>query len=109
MRDSYPDPEAPVEVRRWMSDAESAVDDLVTIAKAEGHGGRLAEVVKAIRASGAPLAVGDLAVKGEDLMAAGVPEGPQMGEMLRTLLERVLEDPELNTKETLLELVEGGP
>jgi tRNA nucleotidyltransferase (CCA-adding enzyme) len=108
-RGSYPDPEAPVDVRRWMSDAGPAADDLVTIARAEGHGGRLAEAVKAIRASGAPLSVGDLAVSGADLMAVGVPEGPQIGETLRTLLERVLEDPGLNTKEALLELVEGGP
>jgi tRNA nucleotidyltransferase (CCA-adding enzyme) len=107
-RDAYPDPEAPVEVRRWMSGAGPSVDDLVTIAKAEGHGARLAEAVKAIRASGAPLTVGDLAVKGADLMAAGVPQGPRMGETLRSLLERVLEDPALNTKEALLELVEGS-
>jgi tRNA nucleotidyltransferase (CCA-adding enzyme) len=104
-RDAYPDPAVPVEVRRWMSDAGPAVDDLVTIARAEGRGARLAEAVKAIRASGAPLAVGDLAVKGQDLMDAGVPAGPQMGETLRMLLERVLEDPALNTKEALLAVV----
>jgi hypothetical protein len=108
-RDAYPDPEAPVEVRRWMSDAGRAVDDLVTIAKAEGHGARLAEAVKAIRAAGAPLTVGDLAVKGADLMDAGVPEGPKMGETLRSLLERVLEDPSLNTREQLLGVVAEGP
>jgi tRNA nucleotidyltransferase (CCA-adding enzyme) len=108
LRDAYPDPEAPAKVRRWMSDVGPAADDLVTIAKAEGHGGRLAEAVKAIRASGAPLSVGDLAVNGADLMAAGVPEGPQVGETLRSLLERVLVDPALNTREELLQLVEGG-
>ena len=108
-RDAYPDPEAPVQVRRWMSDAGPAVDDLVTIAQAEARGARLAQAVKAIRASGAPLSLGDLAVKGEDLMAAGVPEGPQMGETLRALLERVLQDPALNTKEGLLGLVAEGP
>jgi hypothetical protein len=31
-----------------------------------------------------------------------------MGEMLRTLLERVLEDPALNTKEGLLAVVREG-
>jgi tRNA nucleotidyltransferase (CCA-adding enzyme) len=41
-------------------------------------------------------------------MAAGVPEGPQVGETLRSLLERVLVDPALNTREELLQLVEGG-
>ncbi|UCF41549.1 MAG: tRNA cytidylyltransferase [Gemmatimonadota bacterium] len=107
-RDAYPDPEVPVEVRRWISDAGPAVDDLVTIAQAEGHGARLAEAVKAIRASGAPLSVTDLAVNGKDLMAAGVPAGPQMGETLRSLLERVLDDPALNTKEALLAVVREG-
>ncbi len=104
-RDAWPDVESPVSVRRWMSGAGPAVDDLVAIARAEGHGGRLAEAVKAVRASGAPLSVADLAVNGQDLMDAGVPEGPQMGEMLRALLEKVLEDPSLNTKEALMEVV----
>jgi tRNA nucleotidyltransferase (CCA-adding enzyme) len=108
LRGAYPDPEVPMGVRRWMSDAGRAVDDLVTIAQAEGRGARLAEAVKAIRAAGAPLSMSDLAVKGADLIAAGVPAGPQMGETLRALLERVLEDPALNTKEALLDLVGRG-
>ena len=46
-----------------------------------------------------------LAVNGTDLIAAGVPAGPKMGELLRALHERVLDNPELNTKEQLLALV----
>ena len=104
-RDGHPDPESPVAVRRWMAAAGPAVDDLVAIARAEGHGARLAEAVKAIRASGAPLAVGDLALNGSDLMELGVPEGPEVGRVLKKLLEQALEDPSLNTKEALVALV----
>lgn len=45
-----------------------------------------------------------LAVNGGDLIANGFPKGRQMGEILQDLLEIVLEDPEKNTKEHLLEL-----
>ena len=40
------------------------------------------------------------------LIAAGVPES-EIGEMLNELLDRVLEDPGLNTKEQLLKIVTG--
>jgi tRNA nucleotidyltransferase (CCA-adding enzyme) len=50
------------------------------------------------------LAVSDLAVGGNDLMKLGVAPGPQLGELLRSLLERVLDRPELNTREALLDL-----
>jgi tRNA nucleotidyltransferase (CCA-adding enzyme) len=107
-RGPTPDPESPVEVRRWMSACGAAVDDLVAIAKAEGRGARLAEAVRAIRASGAPLAVGDLAIDGNRLMELGVPKGPKVGETLRALLDRSLEDPNLNTEERLVELVRSA-
>jgi putative nucleotidyltransferase with HDIG domain len=46
----------------------------------------------------------DLAVNGKDLMRTGIPCGKRMGFILRQLLETVLDDPELNTKEKLLEI-----
>ena len=46
----------------------------------------------------------DLAVNGHDLIAAGMKSGPEMGRVLSTLLDRVIEDPALNEKNTLLEL-----
>ena len=52
-----------------------------------------------------PLELGDLAIDGRDLMAAGVPAGPELGRTLRELLERVVETPELNQRESLLALV----
>ena len=44
-----------------------------------------------------------LAVNGGDLMAAGVEKGKMIGEILAWLLDMVLEQPERNTKEELLE------
>lgn len=44
-----------------------------------------------------------LAVKGSDLLQIGVPAGPMVGEVLDQLLELVLEDPEHNQKELLLQ------
>lgn len=46
----------------------------------------------------------DLAVTGSDLIAAGFEPGKELGEILKGLLEAVLERPELNQKELLLEL-----
>lgn len=51
------------------------------------------------------LEIGDLAIGGAELRALGIPPGPRFGEVLRELLERVLDDPSLNTPETLLEMV----
>lgn len=43
-----------------------------------------------------------LAVTGKDLIAAGIAPGKQLGELLNRLLEEVLEKPEKNTKDYLL-------
>lgn len=51
-----------------------------------------------------PIAVADLAVDGGDLMDAGIPAGPAIGETLRRLLGLVLEDPARNRREELLAL-----
>ena len=48
------------------------------------------------------LKITDLKIKGEDLVAIGVKEGPQLGSILRELLDMVIDDPMLNTKEKLL-------
>ena len=43
-----------------------------------------------------------LAVNGRDLMEAGIPSGRQIGVVLEGLLEAVIEEPSLNSRETLL-------
>lgn len=46
----------------------------------------------------------DLAISGNDLIAEGMPPGRQIGDTLSALLDRVLDDPSLNTRENLLKL-----
>ncbi|MFL5945783.1 MAG: CCA tRNA nucleotidyltransferase [Gaiellaceae bacterium] len=45
----------------------------------------------------------DLAVDGGDLLELGYAEGPELGRLLDSLLDAVVEDPSLNTRERLLE------
>ena len=49
------------------------------------------------------LSLKSLAVNGRDLMAEGIPAGKELGRILNELLDCVLEDPEMNKRETLLE------
>lgn len=48
-------------------------------------------------------AIRDLAVNGRDLREAGVPEGPEIGRILRTLLEEVIDGELPNEKQALLD------
>ena len=59
----------------------------------------------ALLADDPPLAIGDLAVGGRELISRlGLAPGPNLGRLLAGLLERVFDDPSLNTKEALLGL-----
>jgi tRNA nucleotidyltransferase (CCA-adding enzyme) len=60
-------------------------------------------VVGEIRLRGDPLTRGDLAINGGDLQAIGI-SGPRLGDTLAALLERVLDEPGINTRESLLTL-----
>ena len=62
----------------------------------------LENICQGILARGECVSVKELTVDGKDLIAAGVAQGKQIGEILSDLLEIVLEEPEKNTKETLL-------
>ena len=101
-RDKYPDPKNPAGIRRWLSEVGEHADDLLVLLPAPRS---LLPAVAAVRASNAPLAIKDLAVRGDDLIAAGVRPGPDVGERLKQLLDEVLEDPSRNTKEYLLSRV----
>lgn len=50
------------------------------------------------------LGLKDLAVTGNDLIALGIAPGREIGEVLRNLLQLVLEEPAFNTKEELLKI-----
>jgi tRNA nucleotidyltransferase (CCA-adding enzyme) len=91
-------------VRRWLALAGAAADDLAHLWRLR-HGGDppwMSEVAE-IRRRRDPLTRGDLAISGADLQALGI-TGPRLGETLAALLERVLDEPALNTPETLLTL-----
>ena len=102
-RDKYPDPKHVSEVRRWLSQVGEYADDLLVLLPAPRS--LLPKVVEAIRAAKDPLTVKALAVKGDDLLAAGVRPGPDVGETLARLLAEVLEDPSRNTRDYLLSRV----
>ncbi len=53
-----------------------------------------------------PFGPQDLAIDGHDLMELGLKEGPALGAVLGMLVERTLDDPELNTREQLLALAQ---
>lgn len=101
-RGPLPNADDPAAVRRWMSRVAGAADDLVRIAVAEHPEAPIDEAVRAVRSSGAALSVADLAVSGDDLQGVGIPQGPEVGRTLRRLLDAVLDDPSVNTRDRLL-------
>ena len=118
-RDKYPDPRHIPQVRRWLSETGEYAHDLLALLPAfdvsrfpfpatvreSFRVSRLPTVVASIRAAKDPLTLKDLAVTGDDLLAAGVRPGPDVGETLQRLLAEVLEDPARNTKQYLLSRV----
>lgn len=114
--DLFP-PDAPAAgVRRWLRDiGVDLVYDLFRLRfalwRAGGGGARASEltgrwrVMHRILLEHPVLDTAGLAVDGRDLQALGLEPGPRFGEILRMLVEAVIEDPELNTREALLERV----
>jgi tRNA nucleotidyltransferase (CCA-adding enzyme) len=100
---------APGDVRRWMAAVGAAADDLRMLATWRGNDhDHWTSVMDQTRARSEATSRGGLAVTGDDLIGAGVPPGPDIGRMLERLLGAVLEDPRLNTRESLLGLVKKG-
>jgi tRNA nucleotidyltransferase (CCA-adding enzyme) len=63
---------------------------------------QLLQRVDDVMSKDAALSVKDLAIGGHDLMEIGLAPGPGFGRILRALLERVLDSPEMNEREALL-------
>jgi len=63
--------------------------------------GHLARI-RGILHSGLPLGIEELPLGGRDLVSMGFRPGPHFGQLLRYLLERVLEDPSWNDRDRLL-------
>jgi tRNA nucleotidyltransferase (CCA-adding enzyme) len=113
-------------VRRFLRDiGEEHLDDIFLLRAADSAGNgtrrRASPELEALRRRIAveierrsALTVRDLSIDGHDLMRElALNPGPELGRILRTLLEEVLEDPELNERGTLLaragEIHAAGP
>ncbi len=104
-------------VRRWIRRVSpELVDDLYLLGEADvqakgkdattdlEHITQLKAHVAKVIAQGAALSVKDLAIDGKALMSElAVKPGPEIGRVLRALLEEVVEEPALNTRDVLLQ------
>lgn len=103
-------------VRRFIARVgKDLIDDLFALRTADtfgmrrrpGSGAPLIELkrrIEGVISAEQALSAHDLAVDGHLLEEAGIPKGPDMGTVIDQLLEAVLDDPEMNTKERLLTL-----
>lgn len=103
-------------VRRFIQRVgEENIDDLFKLRMADAQSNPstsfkpdevtiLQKRISQVRQEDMALKVTDLRITGEDLEALGIEKGPGMGIILKELLERVLDDPMLNTKEKLSEI-----
>ena len=96
------------EVRRLLADVTRPhVGVAAALWRADGAAD-LASRAAAILARRDALAVGELAVTGQDLMTAlEMPPGPQLGRLLTALLDRTLDDPSLNQRDSLIAVARG--
>ena len=110
-------PISDADVRRWVSGiGRLQIGSFMRLANAVWHAARAhGSVAPAERATRTlyrrmlrvafrdPIDLGSLAIDGDDLRRAGVPAGPGLGKILQALLAAVLEDPDRNTTEWLLQ------
>lgn len=105
-------------VRRMLARVGDAFDDLILLREADtrGSGRGVEEGLENLRAleerarrlldEEPPLTTAALALKGRDVMEIlGIEGSPTVGEALRHLLGKVIEDPEVNDEDTLRELL----
>lgn len=103
-------------IRRFInSTGPDLILKLVDLRIADNRGGKYPEGIKGVLRlrkkiqeeieKKTPFSVRDLAIGGKEIMSLGISEGPQIGNILKQLIELVLDDPRLNTADQLLELV----
>jgi tRNA nucleotidyltransferase (CCA-adding enzyme) len=93
-------------VRRWLAAVGPAADDLLALAELRaGAPVPWREALEGIRARREATSREQLAISGNDLVALGVPPGPELGVLLSRLLDAVLAEPAANTRDRLLALV----
>jgi tRNA nucleotidyltransferase (CCA-adding enzyme) len=98
-----PESPDPVSVRRWLARVGAAADDLAALANTDREAAAWIAEMRGVRARGEATSRSDLAVTGDDLVAAGIVEpGPALGRLLAALLALVIDDPARNTRDALL-------
>jgi len=65
----------------------------------------LEQILEEVVAEKACITLKDLAVNGRDVMDAGIGQGAAVGDILKKLLDMVIESPEINTREILLKKI----
>ena len=100
--DGPPAPGQATALRRWLSRHRESARDAIAVSEPRTRRPDLLKAVQAIEAAGDALSIHDLAVTGEDLKGVGLKAGKAMGDVLRRLLEEVLEQPWRNNREWLL-------
>ena len=95
-------------LRKIMSQMTPELYDDLLVLRNVDPSGEIARLSREIRCAGDCLSLKQLAVSGRDLMDAGVQPGKKVGETLNALLGMVLEHPEYNQKETLIEAALKG-
>ncbi|WFA10292.1 HD domain-containing protein [Tissierella sp. Yu-01] len=63
--------------------------------------------IEEILEKGEPYNKNQLKIDGNDIIALGFPKGKTIGEILNYLMDKVIEHPEYNSKEKLIELIEN--
>lgn len=100
--------EADPDLRRLMARAGGELEHLLEIKKALGEDTEgILERAKKIAENGDCIDLKSLAVNGKDLASMGI-DGKAIGETLNKLLDAVLDDPSLNTKDKLLAIAKRG-
>ncbi len=102
---ALPPEAAPAEIRRFIARYNERAEAALELLSVFGRDVTKArELLCAERERRAPLSLAELAVNGKDLMDAGLARGKRLKEVLAYLLDAVLDDPEKNTRDALLEL-----
>ncbi len=100
------------QLRSWLSVVGGAWRDVFRLQLAGARAGRSEEARRYLVATWRnvhdtalahpPLDLTDLRIRGDDILALGVPPGPLVGLVLEELLEQVLEDPSSNERDALI-------
>lgn len=100
-----PDP-TPYGVRRLVSETSADMAEKVIymwgISGYDNESSQAGQVLEGVIADGDCCSMADLAVKGEDLIQAGIPRGKQLGDILRSCLDEVLREPGHNNRDCLI-------